>query len=156
MLICERNESKKRSKKEQNEKNEKNSSKKSSNNSIKDPFQRIKSYDVNPEFSQGDQKLLRNRESARNSRKRKKMYIELLENKVSELSSELLEMKSLVFENQKNIDGLSVQNDLKDSNINKKQVLDFLEGAIQNKQNFNHIQSYLETISVNLIWEKNS
>ena len=34
-------------------------------------------------------KLKRNRESARNSRKRKKIYIDLLETKVTELSDEL-------------------------------------------------------------------
>lgn len=33
----------------------------------------------------GNDKLSKNRESAKNSRKRKKMYIELLETKVSEL-----------------------------------------------------------------------
>jgi len=36
-----------------------------------------------------NQKLARNRESARNSRKRKKIYIELLETKVSALTEEL-------------------------------------------------------------------
>jgi len=35
------------------------------------------------EFQDKGKKLARNRESARNSRKRKKIYLELLENKVS-------------------------------------------------------------------------
>lgn len=35
------------------------------------------------------QKLVKNRESARNSRKRKKIYVELLEKKVQELTQEL-------------------------------------------------------------------
>jgi len=36
-----------------------------------------------------NQKLERNRESARNSRKRKKIYVELLEQKVNHLTQEL-------------------------------------------------------------------
>jgi hypothetical protein len=35
---------------------------------------------------QGQSRLAKNRESARNSRKRKKIYIELLESKVKELT----------------------------------------------------------------------
>jgi hypothetical protein len=41
-------------------------------------------------------KLLRNRECARNSRKRKKVYIELLENKVKSLSEELDKTKRIL------------------------------------------------------------
>lgn len=41
-------------------------------------------------------KLLRNRECARNSRKRKKVYIELLENKVKSLSDELDKTKKII------------------------------------------------------------
>ena len=40
-----------------------------------------------------EEKLVRNRESARSSRKRKKIYIELLENKVKGLSDELEKTK---------------------------------------------------------------
>lgn len=36
-----------------------------------------------------NQKLAKNRESAKNSRKRKKIYIELLENKVNYLNSKI-------------------------------------------------------------------
>lgn len=41
---------------------------------------------VNPQ----NHKLEKNRESARNSRKRKKLYIELLEQKVADLSERLV------------------------------------------------------------------
>lgn len=41
-------------------------------------------------------KLLRNRECARNSRKRKKVYIELLESKVKSLSEELDKTKRIL------------------------------------------------------------
>jgi hypothetical protein len=40
-------------------------------------------------------KLARNRESARNSRKRKKIYLELLENKVAELQTFLDDAKAV-------------------------------------------------------------
>lgn len=36
-----------------------------------------------------EDKLAKNRESARNSRRRKKIYLELLENKVTKLSEQL-------------------------------------------------------------------
>lgn len=42
------------------------------------------------------QKLARNRQSARDSRKRKKIYIELLENKVEDLSQEVLRLEEVV------------------------------------------------------------
>ncbi len=41
-------------------------------------------------------KLQRNRECARNSRKRKKIYIELLENKVKGISDELEKTKKIL------------------------------------------------------------
>lgn len=41
-------------------------------------------------------KLLRNRECARNSRKRKKIYIELLENRVKSLNEELEKYKRIL------------------------------------------------------------
>lgn len=39
------------------------------------------------------EKLARNRECARNSRKRKKVYIELLESKVKQMTDELSQIK---------------------------------------------------------------
>lgn len=117
----------------------------------KDPVKRVKSYNINPEFSQGDQKLMRNRESARNSRKRKKIYIELLENKVSELSSELSKAKSLVFENQRSIQSICVQSKFNEQNFNSKQCFEALEGALQNKQSFNQLQTILENIKVKFV-----
>lgn len=46
------------------------------------------------------QKLAKNRESARNSRKRKKVYIELLEKKVEELSQELFAARKQIEANK--------------------------------------------------------
>lgn len=44
------------------------------------------------DYGNGKSKLAKNRESARNSRKRKKIYIELLENKVHELTNQIEEL----------------------------------------------------------------
>lgn len=42
------------------------------------------------------QRLAKNRESARNSRKRKKIYYDLLEKKISEMSDECENLRELV------------------------------------------------------------
>lgn len=83
---------------------------KKNQDSESDAIKRVKSYNINvPNVNSEDIKLLRNRESARNSRKRKKIYIQLLENKVDELTKELEQKKSLVFENQKNLQNMCAQ-----------------------------------------------
>lgn len=57
---------------------------------------------IEPKSSLGDgedninAKLIRNRECARNSRKRKKIYIELLENRVKSLNEELDKTKRIL------------------------------------------------------------
>lgn len=65
-----------------------------------------------------DQKLAKNRESARNSRKRKKIYIEMLESKVAELTTELEVMKKTIEMNSENLNRLSSHT--KTVNIKKK------------------------------------
>jgi hypothetical protein len=75
-----------------------------------DAIKRVKSYNISiPDGNPENIKLLRNRESARNSRKRKKIYIQLLENKVEELTKELDQKKTLVYENQKNLQNMCIQ-----------------------------------------------
>jgi len=54
-------------------------------------------------------KLARNRESARNSRKRKKMYLELLEKKVTQLSEFLQESKKICKNSQNLLQDLNNQ-----------------------------------------------
>jgi hypothetical protein len=53
---------------------------------------------ININIDPGD-KLAKNRESARNSRKRKKIYLELLENKVTKLSEQLESSKKVYEKN---------------------------------------------------------
>lgn len=61
----------------------------SSDSSEKSPLKKQCEKNKSTELDRLHKKLEKNRESARNSRKRKKIYIEVLENKVAELSSEL-------------------------------------------------------------------
>jgi hypothetical protein len=56
----------------------------------------IINFDNPNSLESSEAKLLRNRECARNSRKRKKIYIELLENKVKGLSEELEKTKKIL------------------------------------------------------------
>ena len=60
----------------------------SDNSSGQTGDQFISHTNASPEVKNQD-KLAKNRESARNSRKRKKIYVELLETKVSELTDEI-------------------------------------------------------------------
>ena len=59
-----------------------------------------------------NQKLARNRESARESRKRKKVYIELLEKKVDSLTQELAAARKQIELNNSNMSKLTVQSKL--------------------------------------------
>ena len=56
-----------------------------------------------------NQKLIRNRESARNSRKRKKLYIDLLEKKVDLLNQELLSTRKDLEDHLKGNAGVATQ-----------------------------------------------
>jgi predicted nucleic acid-binding Zn-ribbon protein len=57
-------------------------------------------------------KLARNRESARNSRKRKKIYIELLEKKVDQLTNELNQTRKQLELNSNNLNKITFQSKL--------------------------------------------
>jgi len=62
-----------------------------------------------PKSEKITQKLVRNRESARNSRKRKKIFIELLEHKVASISEELEKTKKVLETNNQYLNKLSLQ-----------------------------------------------
>ncbi|CAD8202771.1 unnamed protein product [Paramecium octaurelia] len=67
---------------------------------------------VDSDSSDGKNRLAKNRESARNSRKRKKIYIELLENKVKELTEQLQQLEYVVQQNK--IKHLQLENFIED------------------------------------------
>ncbi|CAD8166588.1 unnamed protein product [Paramecium pentaurelia] len=67
---------------------------------------------VDSDSSDGKNRLVKNRESARNSRKRKKIYIELLENKVQELTEQLQQLEYVVQQNK--IKNIQLENFIED------------------------------------------
>ncbi|CAK60889.1 unnamed protein product (macronuclear) [Paramecium tetraurelia] len=67
---------------------------------------------VDSDSSDGKNRLAKNRESARNSRKRKKIYIELLENKVKELTEQLQQLECVVQQNK--IKNIQLENFIED------------------------------------------
>ncbi|CAK57437.1 unnamed protein product (macronuclear) [Paramecium tetraurelia] len=67
---------------------------------------------VDSDSSDGKNRLAKNRESARNSRKRKKVYIELLEIKVKELTEQLQQLEYVVQQNK--IKHLQLENFIED------------------------------------------
>ncbi|CAD8112566.1 unnamed protein product [Paramecium sonneborni] len=67
---------------------------------------------VESDSSDGKNRLAKNRESARNSRKRKKIYIELLENKVKELTEQIKQLEYHVQQNR--IKNIQLENFIED------------------------------------------
>ncbi|CAD8097113.1 unnamed protein product [Paramecium primaurelia] len=61
---------------------------------VSKPKQTRQKVIVESDSSDGKGRLAKNRESARNSRKRKKIYVELLENKVKELTEQIKQLES--------------------------------------------------------------
>ncbi|CAD8117206.1 unnamed protein product [Paramecium sonneborni] len=60
---------------------------------VSKPKQTRQKVIVESDSSDGKSRLAKNRESARNSRKRKKIYVELLENKVKELTEQIKQLE---------------------------------------------------------------
>eukprot|EP01017_Pseudomicrothorax_dubius_P031873 TRINITY_DN4115_c0_g2_i1.p1 TRINITY_DN4115_c0_g2~~TRINITY_DN4115_c0_g2_i1.p1 ORF type:complete len:302 (-),score=65.06 TRINITY_DN4115_c0_g2_i1:740-1645(-) len=77
------------------------------------------------------QKLERNRESARMSRKRKKIYIEILENKVAQLHAEVEEANGLLEENNTNLRQICASSNLLSNLIiGRQSIFEKLEEAV--------------------------
>eukprot|EP01017_Pseudomicrothorax_dubius_P034320 TRINITY_DN4690_c0_g1_i1.p1 TRINITY_DN4690_c0_g1~~TRINITY_DN4690_c0_g1_i1.p1 ORF type:complete len:549 (-),score=143.10 TRINITY_DN4690_c0_g1_i1:139-1785(-) len=78
------------------------------------------------------EKLERNRESARNSRKRKKIYIDMLESKVAALHQELDEANGLLEDNNANLRKICANsNILNNLIIGRHSIFEKLEEAVQ-------------------------
>ncbi|KRX00010.1 hypothetical protein PPERSA_05512 [Pseudocohnilembus persalinus] len=75
------------------------------------------------EMNKDQIKLARNRESARNSRKRKKIYLELLENKTVQLNNFLAESKQINENSQQLLSDLENQIKSRNDLSNHKQIL---------------------------------
>ncbi|CAD8198269.1 unnamed protein product [Paramecium octaurelia] len=91
-------------------------------------------------------KLLRNRECARNSRKRKKIYIELLENRVKQLNDELEKQKLLNKTSAGYLNKMSQNQQLQGFFLGRQQLYEKLEKSIQNKADDNELNLLLDSM----------
>ncbi|CAD8188736.1 unnamed protein product [Paramecium octaurelia] len=91
-------------------------------------------------------KLLRNRECARNSRKRKKIYIELLEHRVKQLNDELEKQKLLNKTSAGYLNKMSQNQQLQGFFLGRQQLYEKLEKSIQNKADDNELNLLLDSM----------
>lgn len=99
------------------------------------------------ELEKEQQKLARNRESARNSRKRKKIYQELLENKVANLSKFLQESQKICTSSQSMLQNLQKQITYKNEINNSKAILfQNLQATVENNAIETNINQIIDQI----------
>ncbi|CAD8194109.1 unnamed protein product [Paramecium octaurelia] len=91
-------------------------------------------------------KLLRNRESAKNSRKRKKIYLELLENRVNTLKDELEKCKKIIKDHSNCMLLIGSNSQQKACQEDRQKLFDKLKSAIQDNSDNNDINLLLDTI----------
>ncbi|CAD8209350.1 unnamed protein product [Paramecium octaurelia] len=91
-------------------------------------------------------KLIRNRECARNSRKRKKIYLELLENRVNTLKEELEKCKRIIKGHSSCMQQIGSNPQLQNFFVGRQQLFDKLESAVQNNSDNNEINLLLDSM----------
>ncbi|CAD8103216.1 unnamed protein product [Paramecium primaurelia] len=91
-------------------------------------------------------KLIRNRECARNSRKRKKIYIELLESRVKSLNEELEKSKRIIKGQTTCQQQLGSNQLLQNFVLGRQQLFEKLEYAIKNHTDNNEINLLLDSM----------
>ncbi|CAD8192837.1 unnamed protein product [Paramecium octaurelia] len=91
-------------------------------------------------------KLIRNRECARNSRKRKKIYIELLETRVNSLNEELEKCKRIIKGQASCQQQLGSNQQLQNFFLGRQQLFEKLENAIKNRTDNNEINLLLDSM----------
>ncbi|CAD8127379.1 unnamed protein product [Paramecium sonneborni] len=91
-------------------------------------------------------KLIRNRECARNSRKRKKIYLELLENRVNTLREELEKCKKIIKGHSSCMQQIGSNPQLQNFFVGRQQLFDKLESAVQNNYDNNEINLLLDSM----------
>jgi len=117
-------------------------------------MKKVRSYEMFKYDDRGeklDMKLARNRESARNSRKRKKIYIELLEKKVDQLTQELESTKKQLELNSCNLNKMNLQSKyLTGLNQGKQQLFDKLEKMMASKADESEINLLIDSLRLRL------
>jgi len=124
-------------------------------NASKMGVKKVRSYDTLKfdEFGKEklNMKLARNRESARNSRKRKKVYIELLEKKVEHLTQELNATKKQLELNSNNMNKMSMQTKLMNGLVQgKQQLFDKLEKMLQANVDESEVNLLIDSLRLRL------
>lgn len=123
------------------------------NGAAKGGMKKIRSYDVlkSDEIEKLNVKLARNRESARNSRKRKKVYIELLEKKVSQLQQELVNSKKQLELNSNSFNKLCGQSKLMNTLYSgKQQLFEKLDKMLSSKTDEGEVSLLIDSLRFRL------
>ncbi|CAK56384.1 unnamed protein product (macronuclear) [Paramecium tetraurelia] len=95
-----------------------------------------------------EDKLAKNRESARNSRKRKKIYLELLETKVTKLSEQLEIFKRVNDQTTELATSLQSKiNQRQDQDQNKIILFSNLQNSVQSNINEMNIDTFIESLN---------
>eukprot|EP01016_Furgasonia_blochmanni_P046416 TRINITY_DN6683_c0_g1_i6.p1 TRINITY_DN6683_c0_g1~~TRINITY_DN6683_c0_g1_i6.p1 ORF type:complete len:427 (+),score=73.81 TRINITY_DN6683_c0_g1_i6:30-1310(+) len=117
-----------------------------------DDFTRQKKNDIsNGSSYEQTMKIRRNRESAKNSRRRKKLYIELLEKKVTALSEEIEENTRLLEADHKYLDDLYSNNRVMNSTVvYKTGLINRLQKIASSTAGDEEISALVESLSQRL------
>jgi len=123
------------------------------NPALKNGMKKVRSYDVlkSDEIEKLNVKLARNRESARNSRKRKKVYIELLEKKVAQLQLELVNSRKQLEVNNNSFNKLCGQSKLMNTLYSgKQQLFEKLERMLTGKIDEGEVSLLIDSLRFRL------
>ncbi|KAM3132403.1 hypothetical protein pb186bvf_015503 [Paramecium bursaria] len=120
-----------------------------SNDQVEDQDRKVMPHKIQSmQFAEKEDKLAKNRESARNSRRRKKIYLELLENKVTKLSEQLEVFKKVYERNQDLAQHLQNKISQKREQDNNKAILfQNLQNAVQGNTSENNIDSIIDSLN---------
>jgi len=112
-------------------------------------MKKVRSCDVlkSDELEKLNQKLAKNRESARNSRIRKKVYIDLLEKTVDQLQKELTSARKQLENNSNNLSKLNFQSKpLQNLHTGKTQLFERLEKMVDTKAEESEVSLLIDSL----------
>jgi hypothetical protein len=112
-------------------------------------MKKVRSCDVlkSDELEKLNQKLAKNRESARNSRIRKKVYIDLLEKTVDQLQKELTSARKQLENNTNNLSKLNFQSKpLQNLHTGKTQLFERLEKMVDSRAEESEVSLLIDSL----------
>jgi len=116
---------------------------------VKMGMKKVRSCDVlkSDELEKLNMKLAKNRESARNSRIRKKVYIELLEKTVDQLQTELVTARKQLENNSSNLNKVSFQSKpMHNLHTAKQQLFERLEKMVDGKADESEVSFLIDSL----------